>query len=40
MDWCMVTCTLNRFEVPKCALRSTLWQACLPRQVLVVDARL
>jgi glycosyltransferase involved in cell wall biosynthesis len=38
MDWSMVICTLNRFEVLKCALRSTLWQTCLPRQVIVVDA--
>lgn len=34
----MVICTLNRFDVLKCALRTVLWQTCLPRQVIVVDA--
>lgn len=38
MDWSMVICTLNRFEVLKCALRTTLWQTVPPRQVIVVDA--
>ena len=34
----MVICTLNRFEVLKDALRTTLWQTRLPRQIIVVDA--
>jgi Glycosyl transferase family 2 len=38
MNWSMVICTLNRFDVLRCALRTTLWQTCLPRQVIVVDA--
>jgi GT2 family glycosyltransferase len=38
MDWSMVICTLNRFEVLKCALRTVLWQTRPPRQVIVVDA--
>jgi hypothetical protein len=38
MNWTMVICTLDRFEVLKIALRTVLWQSRLPRQVIIVDA--
>lgn len=38
MEWSIVICTLNRFEVLRAALQTVVWQTVLPQQIIVVDA--